>query len=75
MRCAILLAAILLTPPVMADSPDISARRLLPERNGPDPMTRMLAEVITTAFSGGFSWRGSLAGKANLLPAARLERA
>ena len=58
-----LIAAMLPALPVRADTPDISARRLLLEWNGQDPMTRMLAEVIAAAFSGGLSWRGSLAGK------------
>lgn len=63
MRGAILLAAILLAPPVMADSPDISARRLLAEWNGQDPMTRKLAEVIASAFSSGVSWAATIGGK------------
>ena len=63
MRGAILIVAMLQALPVRADSPDISARRLLSEWNGQDPMTRMLAEVIAAAFSGGLSWRGSLGGK------------
>ena len=63
MRGAILLAAILLAPPAMADSPDISARRLLAEWNGQDSMTRMLAEVIASAFSSGVSWAATIGGK------------
>ena len=63
MRGAVLVVAMLLASSVWADSPDISAQRLLSEWNGQDPMTRMLAEVIAAAFSGGLSWRGSLAGK------------
>ena len=68
MRGAIILASILLALPVRADSPDISARRLLSEWNGQDPMTKMLAEVIASAFSGGLSWNGSRAGKAIYCP-------
>jgi len=63
MRCSIVLVAMLLAVPASADPPDISARRLLAEWNGQDPGTRMLAEVIASAFAGGLSWRGSLAGK------------
>jgi Rap1a immunity proteins len=56
-------AGILLAAPASADSPDISARRLLAEWNGPDLMLRAVAEMIAAAFAGGLSWRGSLAGK------------
>ncbi len=63
MRTAIVFVAMLLAVPAEADSPDISARRLLSEWNGQDPMTKMLAEVIAAAFSGGLSWRGTLRGK------------
>ena len=63
MRGAILIVAMLLTFSVAAQSPDISARRLLAGWKAQDPSMRMLAEVIAAAFSGGLSWRGSLAGK------------
>ena len=63
MRGAVLVVAMLLASSVWADSPDISAQRLLSEWNGQDPMTKMLAEVIAAAFSGGLSWRGRLGGK------------
>ena len=63
MRGAIVSIALLLVAPALADPPDISARRLLSEWNGRDTSTRMLAEVIASAFAGGLSWRGSLAGK------------
>ena len=57
MMGVILLAAMLLAPSAWADSPDISARRLLSGWRDPDQSTRMLAEVIASAL------RGSLAGK------------
>ena len=60
---AIAVAAMLLASPVWADSPDISAQRLLSAWKGDDPSMRMLAEVIASAFGSGLSWRGSLAGK------------
>ena len=68
MRGEILLAAILLASPVFADSPGISARRLLASWKDQDPSMRMLAEVIASAFSSGLSWRGSLGGKAVFCP-------
>ena len=58
-----LFAAALLTSPVYADTPDISARRLLSSWRDGDPSMRGLAEVIASAFASGLSWRGSLAGK------------
>ena len=58
-----LFAAALLTSAVYADTPDISARRLLSSWTDGDPSMRMLAEVIASAFASGLSWRGSLAGK------------
>ena len=63
MRTAIVFVAMLLALPVRADSPDISARRLLSNWKSQDPMMSRVAEVIAAAFSGGLSWRGSLAGK------------
>jgi Ssp1 endopeptidase immunity protein Rap1a len=63
MRGGIVLVAMLLTSSVWAQSPDISARRLLSGWKAEDPSMRMLAEVIASAFAGGLSWRGSLAGK------------
>jgi Rap1a immunity proteins len=63
MRGAIAFIAMLLAAPALADPPDISARRLLSGWKDQDPNTRMLAEVIASAFAGGLSWRGSLAGK------------
>ena len=62
-RVGALFAAALLTSPVYADTPDISARRLLSSWTDGDPSMRMLAEVIASAFASGLSWRGSLAGK------------
>jgi len=63
MRTAIVFVAMLLALPARADSPDISARRLLSNWKSQDPMMSRVAEVIAAAFSGGLSWRGSLAGK------------
>ena len=64
MRTAIVFVAMLLLAlPVRADSPDISARRLLSNWKSQDPMMSRVAEVIAAAYSGGLSWRGSLAGK------------
>ena len=63
MRVAILLVLMLLAPSVRADSPDISARRLLLSWKDKDPSMSMVAEVIAAAFSSGLSWRGSLGGK------------
>ena len=60
---AALFAVALLTSPVYADMPDISARRLLSSWTDGDPSIRMLAEVVASAFASGLSWRGSLAGK------------
>ena len=63
MRAATLLVAMLLTGAASAQSPDISARRLLSSWKGEDPSMRLVAEVIASAFASGLSWRGSLAGK------------
>ena len=63
MRGAILFVAMLLTAAVLAESPDISGRRLLLAWKGEEPSMHMLAEVIASAFASGLSWRGSLAGK------------
>jgi len=63
MRAAILVVAMLLTGAAAAQSPDISARRLLSSWKGEDPSMRLVAEVIASAFSSGLSWRGSLARK------------
>jgi hypothetical protein len=43
-----------------AQSPDISARRLLSAWKSEESM---LAEVISSAFASGFSWGGDAAGK------------
>ena len=61
-RSAIILGAILLALPVLADSPD-SAQRLLSGWKAQDPNMRMVAEMIAAAFGNGLSWRGTLAGK------------
>jgi hypothetical protein len=70
---ATLFAAVLLTSPVCADSPDISARRLLSSWRDGDPSMRGLAEVIASAFASGLSWRGSVAGKEVYCPPAGLK--
>ena len=62
MRGAISIVAMLLASSVWADSPDISARRLLASWKDQDPSTRMLAEVIASAFAGGMSWAGTIEG-------------
>lgn len=46
-----------------ADSPDISAQRLLESWRGDDSGMAMVAEVIASAFASGFSWGGDAAGK------------
>ena len=56
MRGAILLAAVLCATPALAQSPDISARRLLDGWKAADQSTHLLAEVIAGAFAGGLSW-------------------
>jgi hypothetical protein len=59
---AILVAA-LIGWPARADGPDISAQRLLASWHNEDPGMKMVAEVIASAFSSGFSWGGDTAGK------------
>ena len=73
MRGGIVLVAMLLTSAVWAQSPDISARRLLSGWKAEDPSMRMLAEVIASAFASGLSWRVSLAGKEVYCPPADLK--
>ena len=68
MRGAILFVALLLAPAAWADSPDISAKRLLSAWKGEEPSMSKLAEVIASAFSSGLSWHGSLAGKEVFCP-------
>ena len=63
MRGAIALISRVLAAPASADPPDISARRLLAGWRDQDRSTSMLVEVIASAFAGGLSRRGSLAGK------------
>ena len=63
MRGVIVLVAVLLASSVWADSPDISARRLLSGWKAEDQSMRMLAEVIASAFASGLSWSGSHGGK------------
>ena len=63
MRGGIVLVAMLLTSAVWAQSPDISARRLLSGWKAEDPSMRMLAEVIASAFASGLSWSSAHGGK------------
>ncbi len=67
-RVTIAFVALLLAGAACAQSPDISARRLLSSWKGEDPSMRLLAEVIASAFAGGLSWNGSLAGKGIYCP-------
>ena len=53
----------LLATSVRADSPDISARRLLSSWKVQDPSMGMVAEVIASAFASGLSWSASLGGR------------
>ena len=63
MRAGIIIVATLLAGPAQAQSPDISAGRLLSSWKGADPNMSMLAELIASAFASGFSWGGAAAGK------------
>jgi hypothetical protein len=63
MRGGIVLFAMLLTSAVWAQSPDISARRLLSGWKADDSGMRMLAEVIACAFASGLSWSSAHGGK------------
>ena len=67
-RGAILFVALLLARAAWADSPEISARRLLSAWKGQEPSMAKLAEVIASAFASGLSWRGSLGGKEVFCP-------
>ena len=60
---AAVIVAALMVSAAQADGPDISARRLLESWKDDDPGTRMIAEVIASAFASGFSWGGDVAGK------------
>jgi hypothetical protein len=55
--------AIVVVSTVQAEGPDISAERLLASWKDDDPGTRMVAEVIASAFASGFSLGGDVAGK------------
>jgi len=63
MRGAIILVAMLLAGSAWADSPDISARKLLSGWRDQDPSMHMLAEVIASAFASGLDWSGALGDK------------
>ena len=63
MRGAIILVAMLLAGSAWADSPDISARKLLSGWKDQDPSMHMLAEVIASAFASGLDWSGALGDK------------
>ncbi len=72
-RAGALFAAALLTSAVYADTPDISARRLLSSWTDGDPSMRMLAEVIASAFASGLDWSASLGGKQVFCPPPNLK--
>ena len=63
MRCLIVVVVMLLASAAQAQSPDISASRLLSSWHDDDPNMRIVAEVIAGAFAGGFSWGSEAAGK------------
>jgi hypothetical protein len=54
--------AMALSTPGRAEPPDISAQRLLTSWREGDPGTKMLAEVIASAFASGMSWAGTIEG-------------
>jgi hypothetical protein len=60
-------AAMLIASAAQAEGPDISAQRLLDSWKGDDPAMRMVAEVIASAFTSGFSWGWKRWEKADLL--------
>ena len=62
-RTAIIVVAMLLASAACAQSPEISARRLLSSWKGADPDMRMVAEMIASTFASGFAWGGEAAGK------------
>jgi hypothetical protein len=68
MRVATFFLAIFVAGAALSQAPDISARRLLSAWKGDDASMRMVAEVIASAFAGGLSWNGSLAGQAIYCP-------
>jgi hypothetical protein len=73
MRGAVVFVGMLLATSVSADSPDISARRLLSSWKDQDPSMRMVAEVIASAFASGLSWSTSLGGKEVCCPPPNLK--
>jgi len=73
MRGAILIVAMLLASSLWAQSPDISARRLLSSWKAEDPSMRMLAEVIASAFASGLSWAAAHGGKEVYCPPPELK--
>ena len=60
---ASVLVLTLVTSASYADGPDISAERLVESWKDKDPGTRMVAEVIASAFASGFSWGADSVGK------------
>ena len=54
--------AMALSTPARAESPDISAQRLLASWKEDDSGMRMIAEVIASAFASGMSWAGTIEG-------------
>ena len=63
---AILMVAMLFAAPALAQSPDISARRLLDGWKAADQSTHLLAEVIASAFAGGLSWSAAHGDKPSI---------
>jgi hypothetical protein len=60
---AAIVVVTLIASAAKADGPNISAQRLLASWQDDDPGTRMIAEVVASAFASGFSWGGDTAGK------------
>jgi hypothetical protein len=54
--------AMAFSTPGRAESPDISAQRLLSSWQDGDPGIKMLAEAIASAFASGMSWAGTIGG-------------
>ena len=64
---AIVFVAMLLAAPAWPHAADISAGRLLSDWNAGDGGTRMLAEVIASAFASGLSWSAAPAKRKSIV--------